>query len=93
MTILPQTEPLTYPPDEPYYYADVAPTIRLSESRLDPYLPEKPWPIIIALFIIAAGAFRLGLLMASPFEYRGWAALLVFSIVGSVWIVHTRKGE
>ena len=93
MQNLPRTEPLVYPPDEPHYYQDAPLTVRLSESRLDPYLPEKPIPIIVALLIIAAGAFRLGMLMASPFEYRGWALLLVFSIVGSVWIVHTRRED
>lgn len=90
MQNVPPTERIVYPPDELY---DVPLTIRLSQSRLDSYLPERPVPIIVALLIIAAGAFRLGMLMASPFEYRGWGALVVLSIVGSVWIIHTRKGE
>lgn len=75
------------------YYRDVPITVRLRASRLDDYLPARPLPLLIALLVIAAGAFRLGLLMASPYEYRGWAALVVFSIIGSVWIIYSRRED
>lgn len=54
------------------------------------YLPDRPAPIIVALLVIAAGAFRLGwltreLLPLAP--YRGWAALLLFAVVFAAFAV------
>lgn len=70
-------------PQESYY--DAAP--------LDTYLPARPLPILLAVLIIAAGAFRLGMMLGPLWDQRGWGALLVFSIVGSVYMVNRCNRE
>lgn len=68
---------------------ETIPTERIGASK-PTYLPDRPGPIIAALLVIAAGAFRLGwltreLLPLAP--YRGWAALVLFAVVFAAWAV------
>jgi hypothetical protein len=61
-------------------------------SIIDSVIPARPGVLIIALLLIVAGAFKLGWeargLWGPVYDQRGWAALVVFSIVGSCYMVN-----
>lgn len=80
-------------PDESYY--DVAPTTRLDPPgcALDRYLPENPLPLLLALLPTLAAAYKLGALLGPLDPYRGWAALVVLSIVVPIAVIYTREVE
>lgn len=67
-------------------------------DTLDQLLPARPGLMIGALLFIVAGAVKLGWelrgLWGPLVDNRGWAALVVFSIVGSVFMVNysNRRG-
>lgn len=85
--------------EETYYdeYESAATTERLHigaivASAADQLLPARPAPLIAALLFIVAGAIKLGWelrgLWGPIYDNRGWGALVVFSIVGSVYMVN-----
>jgi hypothetical protein len=67
-------------------------------ASLGELLPARPAPMIGALLLIVAGALKLGWelrgVWGPVYDNRGWGALVVFSIVGSVLMVNysNRRG-
>jgi hypothetical protein len=84
MATIPQDRQSVY--DEPYYQNAPATT------RLDTILPDDPRPLIVALVVIVAGAVKFGWelrgLWGPIYDNRGWAALLIFSIVFAAVVVN-----
>ena len=87
------TEPIVYPIDEPFYYQDTPITARITPVLST--IERSPLTQLAAGVLIAFGCFLVGWyargLWGPVWDNRGWAALVVFSIVGSTWMVNERN--
>ena len=90
---------MQYKTDAPVFQEDYSADAPIT-TRLDVYLPQDARPLTAALLFIVAGAVKFGWelrgLWGPLYDERGWAALVVFAIVGSVYMVNycnARRGR